>query len=108
MPGNYMPSASEMEDMGPMMSNREPPPASKDAGSVDEQAETESASTAIVPVSVLGGNVREGQTVTVRVGKIHGNEAEITPVSEGEEESSENGSNQPSPDQELDSMSAGE
>jgi hypothetical protein len=96
----YQPSDADMEDMSPMAGHGPP----KDEGTVDDQEQ--SPNSAVVPIALLGGHVKEGDTVTLKVLKLYGDEAELGPADEGEEggEGDQEGGPGGSPNSELDQM----
>ncbi len=59
---------------------------SKSAQSVDE--ETAENPTALLPLSALGGKAKVGDTLTLKILKLHGEEAEVEIVSAGDSEKS--------------------
>lgn len=73
--------------------------ATKDeAASIDDQNEENP--TALIPLSALGKNVKEGDSITLKVSKIDGEEA-IVSLSSGDKKANK----EQSSDDELDSMS---
>ena len=104
----YKPTEDEMEDA--FYEKPERTPASEaEAGpsenvpeSVDDE-ETENP-TALLPVSSLGGNVKVGDSVTVRVVKVYDDEAEVE-ITSGKTEKPAKG--EMSANEELDAMNQG-
>lgn len=71
---------SEQEEMDRMYSEGKTPSKESDPASVDEEAAK--APTALLPKSVFGGGeVKEGETITVKVVSVHDDEVEVAKVS---------------------------
>lgn len=70
--------------------------------SVDEESAAKP--TALIPTSAFGGNVTVGDTVTMKVLKLHGEEVEVELSSDGETESP---AEELSANEELDTMATG-
>ena len=75
------------------------------ARSIDE--EEESNPTALLPVSSLGGNVKVGDSVTVRVVKVYDDEAEVEITSGNSKPVKAGPATDMSANEELDSMNEG-
>lgn len=73
--------------------------------SVDE--ETAEHPTALVPLSALGGGAKVGDTVTLKVVKVHGEEAEVEIASSHGEPTTKTASTGPEEEPDMDAMMEG-
>ena len=105
----YKPTEEEMDDA---FYEKPEPGAESESGpskevpeSIDE--EEESNPTALLPVSSLGGNVKVGDSVTVRVVKVYDDEAEVEITSGNSKPVKAGPATDMSANEELDAMNEG-
>ena len=82
------------------------PAAAPDGGGDDagKSPESDDAKTSILPKSFFGGDVKPGQTCTVRVTQCHENDCEVEYVGDDDESMESHGAAAPKGDSEMSSM----
>ena len=84
MADDYFPGASE--DAGSTLEGPPGPPKSK------PESDEEAGESALIPKSMLGGDVQPGQTITVKVKRVYDEEVEVEPVGQGGDEEADESS----------------
>lgn len=105
----YKPTEEEMDDAfysEPKEDNMPEPGPSEDVPESIDEEEADNP-TALLPVSSLGGNVKVGDSVTVRVVKVYDDEAEVEITSGNTKPAKPGPTSEMSANEELDSMNEG-